>query len=107
VIASGTQAATVATEHTLATDTTNKVYVLKADLSNLADGTTPDIVILRLYSKILSGGTERLVYEAVYIGAQTADNVYSPPLPEDISCKATLLQTQGTGRSFPWSLLAI
>jgi N-glycosylase/DNA lyase len=104
VIASGTQTATISTEHTLATDTTNRTYVLKVDVAALALG---DTVELRLYSKTLSGGTERLAYYAVYQHAQTAPAVYSVPIPEDISCKATLLQTTGTGRAFPWALLAL
>jgi len=104
LLASGTQTATITTEHTLATDTTNKVYVLKVDLAAMVNG---DILELRLYSKILTGGTERLAYVAVYAHAQGVPAVYSPPLPEDISCKATLKQTAGTGRAFPWALLSV
>ena len=106
-IASGTLAATVGTEHTLATDTTNKVYVLVVDTNALAGGATPDILELRLYVIVLAAGTERLAYQAVFKGVQDEPIKFSLPVPADISLKATLKQTQGTGRSFPWKLLAL
>ena len=103
-VASGTQSATVSTEHDLATDTTNKTYVLVVDLANLVNG---DTVELRLKTKVLSGDSEQLAYIAVYSHAQGVLNAYSPPVPADISVKATLKQTAGTGRSFKWKLLAL
>lgn len=104
VIACGTQTATINTEHVLATDTTCKNYVLVVDTGNLANG---DTLELRLYTKVLSGGTERLVYLAVYVNAQGEPQKYSIPVPANISLKATLKQTAGTGRDFPWSLLSL
>ena len=102
VLGSGTQTATISTEHTLDTDTSGVATVLAVDLGNLAAG---DIVELRLYTKILTGSTERLAYFAVYANVQGCPNVYSVPVPADISVKATLKQTAGTGRAFAWSLL--
>src|SRR4051794_25208090 len=104
VVASGTQAATVNTEHTLATDTSGGVRVLAGDLGNLAYG---DTVELRLYTKVLSGSTERQAYVATFSHVQGSPNVYSVPVPTNISCKATLKQTGGTGRSFDWALLGV
>ncbi len=104
VIASGTQSATLDTEHTLSTDTANHVYVLAVDAASLAMG---DILELKLYTKVLSGGTERLAYHAVFRNTQSDPAKYSPPVPANISLKATLTQTAGTGRSFPWALLAL
>jgi hypothetical protein len=104
VLFSGTQAATVGTEHTLATDTSNKTVVLAVDLGNMAAG---DTVELRIYTKILSTSTERVAYSAVFQHAQGMPNVYSVPVPANISVKATLKQTAGTGRSFDWSLLGV
>lgn len=104
VIGSGTQAATISTEHDLATDTASHVYVLVVDAGAMVAG---DVVILRLYTKVLSGGTERLAYSATFAHAQGDPNKYSVPVPANISLRASLQQTAGTGRSFPWSLLAV
>lgn len=104
-IASGTQVAVIGTEHTLNTDTSNKNYVLVVDANAMAAG---DILELRLKTIALAAGAERQAYYAVYSGAQSVDPIkYSIPVPADISCKATLKQTAGTGRSFPWKLLSV
>lgn len=104
VLASGTQTATLTTEHTLATDVTGKTVVLVVDTANLVNGET---VELKLYTKVLSGGTERLAYYATYIHVQGEPAKYSVPVPANISVKATLEQNGGTGRAFPWALLSI
>ena len=105
VVASGTQTATVGTEHDLATSTTGKIYVLKVDCAALAGA---EIVTLRVYSKVLSGGTERLVDSVQYAAATLANPIVeSIPYPENIHIRATLEQTGGTGRAFPWSLLSL
>ena len=106
--ASGTQTATIGTEHTLsgAALTNNKVYVLVVDCAAMADG---DEVELRVYTIALSAGTEGLAYIAVYRNLDGGFDPlkYSPPVPADISFKATLKQTTGTGRSFPWKILSL
>lgn len=103
-LASGTQTATLTTEHDLATDTANHNYVLVVDAAALVAGETLE---LRLYTKVLSGGTERLAYTAIYQHVQGEPAKYSPPVPADISLRATLKQTGGTGRAFPWKLLSL
>lgn len=105
-IGSGTQTAVIGTEHTLATDTTNKTFVLVVDANAMAAG---DRLELRLYSIVLTAGTERVAYFASFAGVQDVEDKikYSVPIPADISCKATLKQTDGTGRAFPWKLLSL
>lgn len=103
-VGSGTQTATVDTEHTLDTETTAGVYVLVVDTANLVAG---DIVVLKLKTKCLSGGTSRLAFQAVYANLQAEPMKYSPPVPADIEVVATLEQTDGTSRNFPWSLLKV
>ncbi len=100
----GTQAATLDTEHTLATVTTAGVYVLAVDLSVLAAG---DIVRLRLKTKTRTGATSRLAYDATYAHVQGAPNVLSVPVPVTTEIIATLEQTDGTGRSFVWSIYSL
>jgi hypothetical protein len=104
VVSSGTQSATLDTEHTLDNDTSGKTCVLVVDTGAMVNG---DVVILRLKTKVLSGGTLRLAYSAVYAHAQAEPIKYSIPVPANIEIEATLEQTDGTGRSFPWSLLSL
>lgn len=103
-VGSGTQTATLSSEHTLDTETTAGVYVLVVDTSNMANG---DIVTFRLYSKYASGGTSRIAFSANYAHAQTEPNKYSPPIPIDTELVCTLEQTDGTGRDYYWSLLKV
>ena len=103
-VGSGTQTATIDTEHTLDTETGAGVYVLVVDMANLANG---DIVILRLKTKAKSGGTSRLAYQATDANVQGEPNKYSIPVPVDTEIIATLEQTDGTGRDFPWNLLKL
>lgn len=107
LVGSGTQTATVTTEHTLDTETTNGVFVLVVDTAAMLSGTTPDELELRIYYTCLSAGTERLAYAVAYKGVQGEPMKISPPIPSDISMKATLKQTTGTSRNFPWKLLAL
>lgn len=101
-VAHGSQTATVDTEHTLDTQTTAGVYVLVVDMTNLAAG---DIVILRIKVKAVHDGTSKLAYMATYANAQAEPIKFSIPVPVDTEIIATLEQTDGTGRAFPWNLL--
>lgn len=102
---SGTQTATVTTEHTLTTLSGNKTYQLYVDTANMAAG---DAVELRIKTKVLSGGTTRCVSKATYKHAQSADDLIkiSIPVMSDQEYVATLKQTAGTGRDFPWKVMS-
>ena len=104
VIASGTQTAVISTEHTLATTSGPGVYVFWVDKANLASG---DTVELRLKTKILGGGTVRVLYIDTFTGAQPVDDMLtcSVPVVSDQAVTFTLKQTAGTGRQFPWKVL--
>lgn len=104
VIAEGTQTAVIGTEHTLATDTTGKTYLLVVDGGNNANG---DTLELRIYTKVRSTSTERLAYYEAFSNVLGEPNLYSVPVPADVSFKATLKQTAGTGRDFDWKVLAL
>ncbi len=101
---SGTQTATISTEHTLATITADGVYVLAVDLNNLVNG---DRVVLRAKAKVTSGGTTRQFFAAVYEHAQADKVVQSIPVPSVHEVVFTLQQTAGTGRAFDWSVLSL
>lgn len=103
--ASGTQSAVISTEHNLGSAiTTAGVYVLVVDCNAMVGG---DRLELRIKTKALSGGTQRLAYIAVYKNAQSTLIKYSVAVPVDTEIQCTLKQTAGTGRSFPWNLLSL
>lgn len=103
-VTGGTQAATILTEHTLATSTTGKTYCLVVSLVDMVNG---DVVELRLKTKVRTGNASQLAYIRTYAHAQEEDNVYSVPVPANVEIVATLKQVAGTGRNFIWALLSL
>jgi|SRR3990172_5982637 len=105
---SGTQAATLTTEHELAAPTTAKTRVLAVDLANLVNG---EKLTLRIKSKVLTGGTVRTAYKAVYKHSQGSAGspqiVYSDPIPQVFGGSFTLRQDGGTGRNFDWAVITL
>lgn len=105
---SGTQTATVTTEHTLLDIAAAGTYTLHVDLNPLADG---DTVELRVYQMVLTGGTRRVAYIGAYSDGQTADAkiAISVPISNELTdsgaLRFTLKQTVGTSRDFPWKVL--
>lgn len=105
VYASGSQTATVTTEHTLGSTITDAgVYQLVVDCNAMTGGSTPDILELRYYGKARSSDTERLIEVHRLVGAQAQPLVYCKPIISPHSLKVTLKQTQGTGRAYPWAV---
>jgi hypothetical protein len=106
--ASGTQSATVTTEHFLSSPNAAGTYTLHVDTVNMASG---DILELRVYQMVLTGGTQRVAYYARYDGAQPTDDLIkiSVPISNELTdtnaLRFSLLQVAGTGRSFPWKVL--
>lgn len=103
-VTGGSQTATINTEHTLATSTTGKTYILAVSLANMVNG---DIVELRLKTKLRTGDASQLAYLRTYAHLRGELNVYSVPVPANVEIIATLKQVAGTGRAFIWSLLSI
>ena len=106
--ASNTQTATVTTEHTLSDVNEAGVYTFHVDTVNMAAG---DVLELRIYQMVLTGGTRRVAYLMAYYGAQPTDDLIkiSVPISNDLTdsgaLRFTLLQTFGTSRNFPWKVL--
>lgn len=101
---SGSQTCTISTEHTLATINTAGVFQLALDLANLADGTTPDILTVKLYTKCRSSDSEVLSEAWEFIGAQGKPGWRSNPELSPHHVKFTITQSQGTGRAIPWAV---
>lgn len=100
---SGTQAATVSTEHTLGSEeTADAYYQLLVDTSNMVNG---DVLVLRAKLKVKSAGTARVVARATFRDAQEQPAALSIPIPNIHGLTFTLEQTGAAGRNFDWSIL--
>lgn len=96
------------TEWSLTTDTSGPdvetddgVYQVFLDLNALAAG---DIFELRLYEKVLSGSTQRLVESKPFSGAQGAPNGMTYAFTVLHGWDLTLIKIAGTDRAIDWSI---
>lgn len=101
VVGSGTQTATLDTEHILYQTTTSNYYTGSVNLTNMASG---DITIVRLYKKVLTGSSQDLIDSWTFSGAQTNKIFYLPHVSSPFGAKFTLEQTDGTGRNYDFSI---
>lgn len=100
----GSQAATVTTEHTLATVTTAGNYIFKVDTNAMA---LDDILELRVKSKVRSTGTTRTEFSGVYAHVQE-EPIKTAILDSTVNeVVITLKQTAGTGRTYDWALVDV
>lgn len=108
--ASGTQSATVTTEHVLSDVNATGVYTLHVDTINMVAG---DVLELRVYQIILTAGTRRVLFFGGFYGAQPTDDTIKMSIPvgneltDAGSLEFTLKQTFGTSRNYPWKVLKI
>ncbi len=104
----GTQTAVISTEHTLLDVAVAGTFTLHVNSINMAAG---DVVELRIYQIILTGGTRAVAYFQSYFGAQATDDKIkiSVPISNELtdagSLRFTLKQTAGTGRNYDWKVL--
>ena len=103
---SGTQTATVTTEHTLDDIAAAGLYQLVVDLGNMVAG---DVVELRAYQAVLASGTLRQLAFHAFYGAQAVGIPAVSPWLSNVNTDAaslrfTLKQTFGTGRDFAWQV---
>jgi hypothetical protein len=106
--ASGTQSATVPTEHFLTSPNVAGTFTLHVDTVNMVAG---DVLELRCYQMVLTVGTSRVAYVVRYEGAQATDDLIkiSVPISNELTdtnaLRFSLNQTKGTSRNFPWKVL--
>jgi hypothetical protein len=103
-VASGTQTATIGTEHILNSPAGPATYVLVVDVTNMA---LIDVLELRAYSKAKSGGTLLQYLLGSYAQPQANLMVQSVPVPSVDGAKFTLKQVAGTGRAYDWNIYAL
>jgi hypothetical protein len=104
VSSSGTQSATLDTEHSLATTSTAGIYQLLVDTNAMVNG---DITELVCKANVLNAGTERILFKQIYSHIQAEPIKISVPVSVPQTSTWTLQQTDGTGRSYPWALLKL
>ena len=98
-------ALTINTETTVGTAISSAgTYQLDLDVSNLANGATPDRLEIRVYGKTLSGDTKSLYDIWTLEGVQVEAIKYTPIYPVVNYLEFTLKQTAGTGRAFKYNI---
>lgn len=100
----GTQAATVTTEHTLKQDSGANSFQAAVDLTNMVNG---DITEIRVYEII--NATARQIFNGCYANVQANPLVKTPIFASagvTNGFKLTLKQTAGTSRNYDWETLA-
>lgn len=84
-----------------ATSTTVGIYQAFFDTGALAAG---DEFAFTCYEKVTSGGTQRIVYQTVIVGAQTQAGLAFPSLILLNGWDFTMQKLAGTDRSIGWSV---
>lgn len=104
----GSQTATIATEHTLnagGPETDDGLYLLRVDTAAM---TNTDTTLLRLYEKVQSGaGTQRRLFQSTLHGPGIHKLYQSPAFILLHGWDWKLLQNAGTGRAYPWSIVKV
>jgi len=107
VEASGTQTATIGTEHSLHSNAGAKVFIFVVNTTNMVNG---DVLELRIKSKVLTGSTVALAFLATFQNVQAEPVKMSVPVAGagfTGGTEFTLKQTAGTGRSYEWAVWSI
>ncbi len=106
--ASGTTTPTVGAENFLSSPNVAGTFTLHVDTVNMLAG---DVLEIRVYQIVLTGGTTRVAYLQRYADAQPADDLIkiSVPISNELtdtnSLRFSINQTKGTQRAFPWKVL--
>lgn len=82
-------------------DTSDGIFQFWLDLNALLAG---DVFEFRVYEKVLSSSTQRLVYSAAFAGPQGNPVWVSPSMILMHGWDATLIKISGTDRSIDWSI---
>lgn len=110
VLANGNTASVVGAEVTLAAIVLNRTAVASVGLVNMAAG---DIVGLRLYRRVIAGGTLRLLAESWYtcrqynqavLGSNSTAWLGMPVTSPEMGYELRLIQPRGAVRMFIWTV---
>jgi hypothetical protein len=84
--------------------TTDGIYQCFLELNNLDAG---DVFEFKVYEKVLSGSTQRLVYTATFSGLQGEPVFVTPSLILIHGWEMTLNKISGTDRAISWSIRSV
>lgn len=103
---SGSTLLTTNNETVLSTITTVGLYEFAIDLNPLTGGTTPDVLLIYPKEKVISSSTARIVdgFPFNYVGGLVASPVAKYQILVMHSVAFAIQQTQGTLRTFDWSV---
>lgn len=104
VASSGTQTATIGTRHLIYDSSVSAVFTFLADLSAMALGDQVELEIEIAYAP--SGATKKTYSSGLYAHVQSEPGKLSVPVPSPYQIKFFLTQSAGTGRAFPWAIIA-
>lgn len=110
IAASGIQACTVNTLHTLATITTAGVYCGYVSIQQLVGGTTPDILEVYLYKTLVPSGVSLLFDSGTFVGGMIVYSGFQTGWMDVLAGETFLFQikqTQGTSRNIPWEVVSV
>lgn len=102
-LANGT-VTTDGTLQTLSTQTAKTRYQIFVDTTNNANGDTIEISVT---AKVLTGGSEVLVYYAALADVQTILGFVSPEINSLYSTTVTIKKTAGTNHAYAWNLMEV
>jgi hypothetical protein len=103
-VANGTMTLSTSETTVGSSQTTAGVYVLLLDLSNLSGG---DVVELTIYTKTLTGSTERLLDRVSFANTQGTPNFQTVPIVSRWQITYKLRQPTGTGRSVDYAIVTL
>ena len=109
LFSSGTTTPASGAEIVLISPGSSGTYVFIIDTANMAAG---DSITLKIYYKVLSGGTANHTYITFVLTGVQADPIWiSDPMPTDLSESTvesfTLTQTAGSYRAFSWKVITL
>lgn len=108
IVASGTTA-TDGTEQTLRDETSSEGKVIDA-LLDLGALTATETFEIRVYTKVLVGGTLRRAYYQKFVGSQDDEAsgksviIYVPAMTATTEWKLTMKKVAGTNRNIDWKV---
>lgn len=106
--ATGTQSASIGTEHFVADVAVAGEFSFEVDLNAMVAG---DVLEVRAYKMVLTSGTSRVFAYLPFYGVQPswdlvrATRRIGNDLTDSTALRFSIKQTLGTGRSFPWKVL--
>lgn len=95
-------------EHILDDINSAGTFTLHVDTNDMAAG---DVLELRVYQMVLTGGTRRVAYYGRWAGAQPSDDLIkiSVPISNELtdagSLRFSIQSTYGVSNAFPWKVL--